>query len=190
MRAVSPTSNGYRYGLILCLSMLGACALFGGQRFPVLVANSEYSRVVAQQQWHLVMDEQSHRLQAMIETGEAQLTLVLLDTLGQRIATLKQDERGLDIERHISHPIDPLLPHVWQTLQFIYWPLADLQQHGAPQWTFTEAAGVRQVYFSGILAGQIHYQNYSPWQGTARYANNKNGFQWVIESSQLQAIKR
>lgn len=176
--------------LILGVLLLSSCALFAPQRFPLLLTNSDYSRVVAQQQWLLDYRGQTQRLQAMVELTETQLTLVLLDSFGQRIATLRQDAQGLDIQRLKSHLIDPLLPQLHQVLQFTYWPLADLQQRGEPHWAFSEAEGVRQVSFSGILADQIHYQDDRSWQGIARYTNNKSDFQLVIESSQLQGIRR
>ena len=175
---------------MLLLLAMGGCALWGTPRFPLLVMNSEYSQLVAQQQWLVHQHDKDYRLQAVVQIDDARWTLVFMDSLGQRLATLVQDQAGLDVQVHKSHSLDGRWTELAQSLQFANWPLADLRQQGVEGWTFTAAQGVRQVYFSGILAGHVAYLDDNPWQGTVRYANNKSDLRLVIQSRQLRSQKR
>lgn len=175
---------------MLLLLVMGGCALWGTPRFPLSAINSEYSQLVAQQQWLVHQRDKDYRLQAVIQIDDARWTLVFMDSLGQRLATLVQGQAGLEVQAHKPHPLDGRWTELAQSLQFAYWPLVDLRQQGAESWTFTAAQGVRQVYFSGILAGHVDYLDDSPWQGTVRYANNKSDLRLVIQSRQLRSQKR
>ena len=176
--------------LMLLLLTVTGCALWGTPRFPLLGMNSDYARLVAQQQWLVNQHDRDYRLQAVIQIGDARWTLIFMDSLGQRLATLVRDQAGLDVQVHESHALNGHWTTLAQSLQFIYWPLADLQQQGAEGWNFATGEGVRQVYFSGILAGHVDYLDANPWQGTVRYTNNKSDLRLVIESRQLQSQKR
>lgn len=172
------------------LMLVSGCAIFSARPLPLLASNSHYELLVAQQQWHVRADGTDYRLQAIMQINDTQWTLVLLDSLGQRIATLVQDGQRLDIQRHKSHPLNAHLLILAQRLQFSLWPLADLQQQALADWSFATVDGVRQVYFSGILNGHISYSDANPWQGTVRYTHNKGDFRLVIESRQLRAQER
>lgn len=175
---------------LMALLLLGGCALFGGGHFPLATSNSEYSLLVAQQQWRVHRDGKDYRLQTVVQINERRWTLVFMDSLGRRLATLVQDQGELALDIHKSHPLDRRWTELAQSLQFIYWPLPDLRRQAGEGWTFSAASGVRQVYFSGILAGQVDYLDDNPWQGTARYANNKSDLHLVIESRQLRSYPR
>lgn len=182
--------SSQRILMMMLLALVSGCASWVTPRVSLVSVNSEYLLLAAQQQWQVHHEESDYRLQAVVQIEDARWTLVFMDSLGQRLATLVQDQEGLDIQSHKSHPLDKDSGELAQSLQFIYWPLADLQQQPVEGWSFNPVESGRQVFFSGILAAQIDYLDANPWQGSARYANNKSEFRLVIESRQLHAQKR
>lgn len=173
--------------ILMCVS---GCAFFQLSRVPLLSNNSEYSLLVAQQQWHVTRAGKDYRLQTVVQIEEHRWTLVVMDSLGQRLATLVQEQQELTVQTHKSHPLQRQWTELAQALQMVYWPLADLQQFGAEGWDFRASDKVREVFFSGILAGHVVYSDDTPWQGITRYTHNKSGLQLVIESRPLRVQER
>lgn len=174
---------------VVILVLLSGCALLQPPPISLLNTNSEYSLLVVQQQWQVSRAGEDYRLQAMLQLEERRWTLVIMDSLGQRLATLVH-EQALAVQIHKSHPLQRHWVELAQKLQFIYWPLADLQQLGVEGWIFSDREKVREVLFSGILAGHVVYSDDTPWQGITRYTHNKSGLQLVIESRPLRVQER
>ncbi|MGB3609599.1 MAG: DUF3261 domain-containing protein [Cellvibrio sp.] len=179
-----------RSWLLLLPLLLSACVLVDRPRLYTAPTNSDYSLLVAQQQWQVTRGDGSYRLQTMVQVDDARWTLVFMDSLGQRLATLVQDQQALTVQTHKSHPLQRHWPELGQRFQMIYWPLADLRQGQEQGWHFTAGERVREAFFSGILAGHVVYSDDTPWQGTARYTDNKSDLRLVIESRLLRVQER
>lgn len=176
--------------LLLVPLLLSACSFLSAPRFANVSSNSEYSLLVAQQQWRVGRGGSDYRLQAMVQIDDARWTLVLMDTLGQRLATLVQNQQELAIQVHKSHPLQRQWRELARHFQIVYWPLADLQRQNGENWRFAASEKVREAFFSGILADHVVYSDDTPWQGTARYTDNKSDLRLVIESRLLRVQER
>lgn len=172
---------------VLCwlwvLLNIGACSFIPEQHFKLLPTTSVMETQVAQQQWLIRYADQDYSLAVVVECGAQSWQWIMLNNLGQRLATASVIAGKVKIEQHQSHPLNKLLPDLLEAWQFSYWPLADLQQAGQSRWVFTEYPGRREVYFSAILRATIEYQNKNPWQGSLNY--NNSDFQLLIHSQLL-----
>lgn len=163
-----------RLALTLTLLLLGACSLLGqsGREFALLTTHSSPQPRIAQQQWQLQQGDSRYALEVVAELYPDRWQLILLNNLGQRLATVTAEAGVVHTRRDQSHPAMALLPALVQAWQFSYWPLTDLQAADS-RWLFSEAGGHREVRFSGILRAAIAYQSTSsganPWQGSLRY---------------------
>ena len=186
--------------LLLTVLMVGvsACSFFSAKHFPLSSGTSETETLVAQQQWQLVYNEEQYSLQVIVERTPTHWQWIMLNNLGQRLATATVTGSVLNIEHEQSHPADALIPELLEAVQFSYWPVRDLQNIDRLNWKFQERAGHRDIYFSGILRATVDYQinnqgqpdfdnstNKNIWQGELTYDNKKSNFRLAIQSQLL-----
>jgi hypothetical protein len=175
-----------RVFLLGALLVLGACTTLKRSDFTLLTGCSDQQVRVAQQQWQVQQGTKHYSLEVIVERSANHWRWIMLNQLGQRVVTAESSGGQVQIERHQSHPANPLLPELLQAWQFSYWPLADLQTAN-PRWLFVERDGRREVSFSGILRAAIQYQPITdrdnPWQGSLNY--NTHGFDLLIHSQPL-----
>lgn len=176
--------------LVVSLLMLEACSVLGNKTGPrdfnLLVASSDAQIHVAQQQWQLQQGDDLYVLDVVVERGADYWRWIMLNNLGQRLATAEASAGQVHIERLQSHPANRLLPALLQAWQLGYWPLADLQAAN-PQWGFIASGERRDASFSGILRASIEYQSTAteadPWRGSLSY--NTHEFRLLIRSQPL-----
>lgn len=172
--------------LLIALWALGACAAIKRSDFTLLTSSSDPQVRVAQQQWLVHQGEKNYSLAVIVERSANHWRWIMLNQLGQRLATVESTGGQVQIERLQSHPVNQLLPELLQAWQFSYWPLADLQSVD-PRWLFTERTGRREASFSGILRATIEYpqitERANPWQGSLSY--NTPEFSLLIHSQPL-----
>lgn len=187
----------------LCLTSvvvaLGACGFLPAKNFPLSSVTSEAHTVVAQQQWQLHYNKEQYSLQVIVERTPTHWQWIMLNNLGQRLATATVTGATINIAQQQSHPANPLIRELLEAVQFSYWPIEDLQNMDNLNWTFQEGVGHRDIYFSGILRATVNYQlknqgnssgmpedNYkNKWRGGLTYDNKKSDFHLVIESQLL-----
>ncbi len=188
------------FSIKLCLTILyllsivislSACSIFPSKHFPLSSATSETQTQVAQQQWQLSYDKEQYSLQVVVERTPTHWQWIMLNNLGQRLATATVTGSHIKIEQQQSHPANSLIPELLEAVQFSYWSLTDLQKMESLNWSFQERTGHRDIYFSGILRAAIDYNAEngnkieSVWQSHLTYDNKKSNFHLVIESQLL-----
>jgi len=169
----------------LLLANISACSWLQPKTNNLLAITSDTQTRVAQQQWRLTYEQQQYLLQVIVERSADHWQWVLMNSLGQRLATVTSIAGVVRIEQQQSHPANKLLPDLLQAWQFSYWPLIDLQQHADKAWQFSGSHTHREVLFSGILRAAIDYSTQNPWQGSVQYYDKKRHFQLFIESQLL-----
>lgn len=195
--------------LIVVAVAVSACSFLAMKNFPLSSMTSETGTSAAQQQWQLSYNDEQYLLQVIVERTPNHWQWIMLNNLGQRLATATVTGAEIKIEQQQSHPANKLIPDLLEAVQFSYWSLADLQKMGSTEWRFAERTGHRDIYFSGILHATVDYQSsngagaVSPtthdgkWQGSLKYEkknsydkksgydNKKSDFHLVIESQLL-----
>ncbi|MES2822116.1 MAG: DUF3261 domain-containing protein [Pseudomonadota bacterium] len=195
--------------LILVADALSGCSFLAMKKFPLSSMTSETRTSAAQQQWQLSYNDEQYLLQVIVERMPTHWQWIMLNNLGQRLATATVTGSVINIEQQQSHPVNKLIPDLLEAIQFSYWSLTDLQKIGNTEWSFAETAGHRDIYFSGILHATVDYQSSdgasaedhanhdSKWQGGLKYEkknsydkkssydNKKGDFYLVIESQLL-----
>jgi hypothetical protein len=175
-----------RLFLVIALLALGACSTLNRSDFTLLTATSDQQVRVAQQQWHVQQGTKDYSVDVIVERHAAHWRWIMLNQLGQRLATVESNSSGVTIERHHSHPANQLLPELLQAWQFSYWPLTDLQEAN-PRWLFVDRGGRREASFSGILRATIEYppitDQVNLWQDSLSY--NTQEFRLLIHSKPL-----
>lgn len=170
--------------------LLGACSILGdntgSKDFKLLVTSTDTQQRIARQQWQVQQGDKQYSLEVVVERNANDWRWIMLNNLGQRLATVETRQGQVHIERLQSHPANQLLPALLQALQFSYWPLADLQA-ADPQWVFAAGDGRREASFSGILRASIEYRQpadgTNPWLGSLSY--NTREFRLLIHSQPL-----
>ncbi len=172
--------------LLMVLLALGACSTMSRSDFSLLATSSDAQLRIAQQQWQITRGTDSYAVEVIVERSATQWRWIMLNQLGQRLATVASDGGEISIERHTSHPANRLLLQLLDAWQFSYWPLADLQAANS-RWVFVEQGGRREVSFSGILRATIEYPQITDpvnlWQGSLSY--NAREFRLLIHSQPL-----
>jgi hypothetical protein len=182
--------------LILLAVSISACSFFPMKKFPLSSVTHETRTLAAQQQWQLSYNNEHYLLQVILERTPIHWQWIMLNNLGQRLATATITGTVINIQQQQSHPANALIPDLLEAVQFSYWSLRDLQNIGNTQWNFHERTGHRDIYFSGILHATVDYQSTGEnaeanvnhdgkWQGNLRYDNKKSNFHLVIESQLL-----
>ncbi|HEY8940850.1 MAG TPA: DUF3261 domain-containing protein [Cellvibrio sp.] len=175
--------------LLVIFFALGGCSLFNSNNlkskdFTLLVASSDPQVRVAQQQWQVQQGADNYALEVVVERGPHYWRWIMLNNLGQRLATAEAVNGTVRVERLQSHPANHVLPALIQAWQLGYWPLNDLQAAN-PRWDFVDGNGGREARFSGILRASIEYQSTTanPWQGSLSY--NTRELRLLIHSQPL-----
>jgi hypothetical protein len=179
------------YLLSVGLLALSGCQSLQQQRFSLLPRSSSTLKVAAQQQWQFVRDNERYALQVIVERSADQWQYIVMNNLGQRIATVSSENGIIVIEKQQSHPAISIISELLEALQWSYWPIDDLQKNSQQSWRFEQTAHHREVFFSGILFSTIEYANTDgvdaadPWRSNLYYENKKSRFTLTIQSQLL-----
>lgn len=136
--------------LLVLLNLMSGCASEKRAQFPALVPNYQVVRS-DQQQWQIQRGKQVFTLLAVSENS----TLVLMNTLGQRLATFEKHASRISYQQLIGHPVlanAQELGQCWE-LGFKAKALQDVKL--APKWQLTSLGQDSQLLFSGILRATI-----------------------------------
>lgn len=123
--------------------------------------------------------------EAVLNVDAAQISLIILGPLGQRLATLNSDGEHLTVEH--DRPIDISLKKLLVELQMIFWPLTTLNaDKWNKDWRFEEQKNIRQVYYQQQRIAEIHrHPSSSQWSGKFDYISKISDYRLSIRSSQL-----
>ncbi len=171
--------------LLTALALLAGCSAL--QSVPPLTPPLPEQSQQARQQWLLDYRGETHRLQAVVESGPEQMRVLLLDSFGRRLAIIHYAGGQVRVEASQRHPTRSLWPQLPQALQLSHWPLSLLEPAEDPRWRFEAGPGHRRVYFSDILWAEIEYaddgfQPGSPWDVQLVYRQERDPFELRIQS--------
>ncbi|WP_236986313.1 DUF3261 domain-containing protein [Marinagarivorans cellulosilyticus] len=145
--------------MLLLVSALG-CSVF---QTPALLPaiTPQVCPAASQQQWMVSWRGQQTRMMVIAhceQTPEGgRWQWLLLNQLGQRIATAYNNGGQVNIDYSVPHPVKALVPKLVEAWQFIQFDIATLEAQSAQGWSFVERGGKRQIRFSGILRAEISY---------------------------------
>lgn len=169
------------------LMVAAGCAIpFGSaqQNFQLLPPDSLSQSATVLLKMDSEEDSIRRHWEAVLNMDAAQTVLILLDPLGQRLATLGFDGEQLTIEH--SRPIDISLKKLLGELQMVLWPLSALNADKWNQgWHFEEQNTIRRVYYQQQYMAEIHRQPSSQWSGKFDYSSKTSDYRLHIQSSPL-----
>jgi len=125
-----------------------------------------------------------HHWEAVLNVDATRIDLVILSTLGRRLATLGFDGHKLTVKHNSS--IEISLKKLLGQLQMIYWPLGTLNTDKKNQsWYFKQQKQIRYVYYQHQPVAEIHRRPSSLWNGDFDYISKISENHLSIRSSQL-----
>lgn len=125
---------------------------------------------------------QSWAMQGALEATSAEIRLVGLSPLGQRLITLRWDGKTLKEER------DPRLPEwikgerILGDVQLIYWPRDALAAALPAGWRIEEADGERTLLNGEAPFAHIRCDSNDPWRGRCIFEQQRYGYRLIIDS--------
>lgn len=127
-------------------------------------------------------DGQSWSMQGALEATPAEIRLVGLSPLGQRVITLRWDGTTLTEERDARLPERIRGERILGDVQLIYWPRDALAAALPPGWRVEEANGQRTVLRDGAPFATIRCDDGDPWQGRCVFNQQRYGYRLIIDS--------
>jgi hypothetical protein len=109
---------------------------------------------VVQQQWHITRDDEQIAVGVVIEQSPTHWQWIMMNSLGQRVATVTSNGTTIDYRYDVSHRARHWVPDLVALWQLSYWPLDGLAQQG---WRGDVSASGRHWWFSDILRATITY---------------------------------
>lgn len=159
---------GYSLILILGLSaLLNACGTYKTRHFPALIEPSSMEDYRFQQQWAFEFTEPTSSQDYVLIGATDKHTLVVLNTLGQRLATFELGEHRVGYEQVASHPALQYAEEISQCWQLSY-PRAQTAVTKEPKWSVQHSGLQSWLYFSGILRASIELNSQFPNAGDFR----------------------
>ncbi len=146
--------------------------------------------ITAYQNIQVEFEQETFNLQSAVNINHERIQLVLMDSLGQRMATVSYDGRdlGLKNQRWLHTKLPP--SYMLETLQMVFWPLKSLQQtspHEA-QWRFEQQENIRKAYYKGKLSTITEYLDPSPWTGKVLHTNTVKNYRLHISTLLLKPL--
>ncbi len=130
---------------------------------------------------------QSVSFEGRIKVADGVLTMIALDPLGRRLASISWTAAGVTASSAPTalNRLDP--QHILADLVLLYWPDGVIGQAvlGA---TVSDSGGVRSVVRNGQEIIRVSYTpaNGDHWLASAHYINNAYGYSLQIQSAALQ----
>ncbi len=140
------------------------------------------------QQVEVIEGKNRYHFESAVEFTAGELRLVMLNELGQRVATIEYNGRDqkIDRTRFLPDTFDP--DFVLEAIQMVYWPLDAFADQGADGWHLTDSDNgmSRRVYYQGRLVVEISYDVRCPLRGMARYHHKVYDFYLNVNSSVIE----
>jgi hypothetical protein len=183
--------------LLVCalLALTAACASSRGNLttpvFTPLPPATLGAEISAYQQLHLQRDGDSHNLEIALDIRQQSLQMVVMTTLGRRLATLSYAQGQYHLKREPGAPDTIPYRQLLADIQMIFWPLVALSTadgDGDDGWHFEqhfEQQQQRSAWYDGRLIARISTRDSWSWTGAYQYHNQINGYQLSLQSVQL-----
>jgi len=181
-------------GKLLLLSVsfvfLSACSYLrygAAPQLPVLPLD-HMPNIVAFQQWEAWQGDEVLRYELAVELVDGQLNVALLGEMGQRLASIKVGENGVEVEElsPLGAGINPR--RILAILQWSHWPAALMEQPLAgDSWRLELKSEGRRIWREKALFGEILYDSECSWQGKTLFQGPK--YRFVIHSQLIDLSK-
>jgi hypothetical protein len=130
----------------------------------------------------MAMGERHQLLHMAIEVTPNHLQLVVMDTLGRRLATLSSSGDGYQLKRAPGAPKTIDYRRLLAALQITFWPLETLNgELGPAGWQFVQR-GERGAWYYGELAARVSSEETAAWTGRYQLFFPRDGFHWNLQS--------
>lgn len=168
--------------LLVCLwiLMLGGCASrqhYQLQDLPLPAAAGQGCCWQAAQQLEIHYRQDTYRLSAALARTAQGASLVLLDPLGRRLFSIRQQQGQLETYRSPELPEDLPERFLLASSMLVWWPLADWQHLQSSDWSLVAGADTRRLMYRGqpVLTATYSPTPVSPSSGigSATLANKE-----------------
>jgi hypothetical protein len=143
----------------------------------------------------LQRDGDSHNLEIALDIRQQSLQMIVMTTLGRRLATLSYTQGQYHLKAEPGAPDTSPYQQLLADIQMIFWPLAALNGAGGG-WHFEqyfeqrlgqrlEQQQQRSAWYDGRLIARISTRDSWSWTGAYQYHNQINGYQLSLQSVQL-----
>lgn len=161
--------------LLVGLFLLAGCNTLTAPLNEAPIVNTHVKALVAQQQWSISVKQRTpvnYQLMVVAEAHQEGFTLIFMNGLGLRLATVTSVENKLRVEQQLSHPLAKEWLYFAELFQWALWSEKDLQQAGIL--SVMPTARGRQISSFDIVRALIDYKSPTDadtlvrtWQGEA-----------------------
>jgi len=166
---------------------LQSTAVLEAPMFKFLSPESLPSTVNVYQEIEIFSEDTHYQLNAAVRLNKDVLQLTTMNTLGQRLFTLKLTSNGLAIEQ--AHLKDKQINenHVLRDVQWLFWPINILNSKVKDTgWFFKQTGNIRKVYHDGQLIATMRGPFQMSWEGEFEYQNHVNRYRLNVKSIHLE----
>ncbi len=182
------TRAGLRYLLLCALVLAGTACISPASReqalptFELLPPTSIDTDASAFLQLQLRADDGLRLLQLALDIQGQTLQLVVMDTLGRRLATFTYEDERYQLRREPGAPASIAYRQLLVVMQMIFWPLDALNRaNGDLGWEFRQQ-NQRSAWYDGELYARINARETAPWSGRYDYHNLLDGSRISLQS--------
>lgn len=176
-------------GIVLGIALLvtSACSPLqqrgaASPEFTLLAPHTLGAELSVYQQVHWQFQQQSHNLEIALDIRQQSLQMVVLTTLGRRLATLSYESGQYQLKREPGAPDNIPYQQLLADIQVMFWPLAALNAAaGNSGWHF-EQQQQRSAWYDGRLIARVNAGDSWSWHGTYQYQNLVAGYQLQLQS--------
>jgi hypothetical protein len=173
---------------VLCIALLATSACSTLQRgpaspeFTLLAPHTLGAELSVYQQVHWQHQDDSHNLEIALDIRQQSLQMVVMTTLGRRLATLSYEAGHYQLKREPGAPGNIPYQQLLADIQMVFWPLAALNAAASNSGWHFEQQQQRSAWYDGHLIAQINTGDSWSWQGTYEYQNLVAGYQLQLQS--------
>jgi Protein of unknown function (DUF3261) len=152
--------------------------------WPLLAPATLGVAITSNQVLRVAFGERDATLNCVVAVTPEKITIIGMTALGLRAFTVKYDGKQVSAEAQAAVPQAIPPNRLVNDLQFVYWPLATLQQAFAnSEWQVTEPApNTRRLRRGERLVAEVHYAQtkVANEQGANRFVDQWNGRAWLV----------
>ena len=158
--------------MLLVALILGGCASRQHYQLvdlPLPAAAGEGCCWQASQQLEIRYQDQVFNLNAALARTQQGASLVLLDPLGRRLLSIRQQGAELEVWRSPEMPADLPERFLLASSMFVWWPLAEWRHLQGSDWSIVADTDRRELYYrgKGVMTAVYHpavYQSAKVYQ--------------------------
>ncbi len=175
-------------GAVLLYLTIGGCALTGKadpeiKNFVLVSPDALGREVSAYQQLLVTQGARSRQLTLAVDIRQSKLQLVVMSSLGQRLATWRYDAYRYALQVEPGAPADLPYRHLLVAMQWVFWPQDALAGVNGSSWRFSDNG----VYYRDTLVAKLGRPGLrvASWDGEYRVEFQASGLKLDLLSTPL-----